>query len=232
MTSSHLKEKFCILLLIGEISLRKHEFKTFLIMCLTIRPTTMLGRNLNKSIIMIRQDFVGNYNINLLLPMNQFGTKYNWGKDHTTSHYINTKVSIIAVFIFLIDDYKMIFSYLKEYEKLVEPKFYLSIILMALVNRCRDVWTSFSTFIPCFSYVDIFKNLRSFIRGEEEMRLVQMIPWYIGYSELLSKIQHPNLLQEYYHAIKKTAKKEKDENTKINKKTDLLMIIFNRSRLY
>ncbi|KAK9901806.1 hypothetical protein M0R45_001968 [Rubus argutus] len=88
------------------------------------------GKNLDKTIIRMAQDFVGRSNINLLLPLGQFGSRYKGGKDHAASHYINTKLSPITRFIFVEDD-DMLLSYLQEDGKSVEPKFYLPIIPLA-----------------------------------------------------------------------------------------------------
>lgn len=68
-------------LLIGETSLRKHKFKTFLLMCLTLRPTTMVGEVWTRRLLgwdkILWEAIIL---INLALPMGQFGARYNRGE--------------------------------------------------------------------------------------------------------------------------------------------------------
>ena len=52
------------------------------------------------AIINLAQDYVGSNNINLLLPVGQFGTRLAGGKDHAAPRYIFTKMSPLARHIF------------------------------------------------------------------------------------------------------------------------------------
>ena len=49
--------------------------------------------SLNMTIVGMAQDFVGTNNINILMPVGQFGTRGQGGKDFASCRYIFTNVS-------------------------------------------------------------------------------------------------------------------------------------------
>lgn len=51
--------------------------------------------SLMMTIINLAQDFVGSNNINLLLPIGQFGTRLQGGKDSASPRYIFTKLKLV-----------------------------------------------------------------------------------------------------------------------------------------
>ena len=52
------------------------------------------------TIVGLAQDFVGSNNINLLLPIGQFGTRLTGGKDSASPRYIFTQLSPLTRQIF------------------------------------------------------------------------------------------------------------------------------------
>lgn len=59
------------------------------------------------------QNFVGSNNINLLLPIGQFGTRNMGGKEAASPRYIFTNLSPVTRFIFHPDD-DAVLKYLEE----------------------------------------------------------------------------------------------------------------------
>ncbi len=49
-------------------------------------------QSLQDTIVNLAHDFVGSNNINLLLPIGQFGTRLQGGKDAASSRYIFTRL--------------------------------------------------------------------------------------------------------------------------------------------
>ena len=56
--------------------------------------------SLNKAIVGLAQEYVGSNNINTLLPLGQFGTRLEGGKDSASERYIFTKLNKITRAIF------------------------------------------------------------------------------------------------------------------------------------
>lgn len=51
------------------------------------------------TIVNLAQDYVGSNNINLLLPIGQFGTRLQGGKDSASPRYIFTQLKYAYIFI-------------------------------------------------------------------------------------------------------------------------------------
>lgn len=93
------------------------------------------------------QNFVGSNNINLLLPIGQFGSRNMGGKEHASARYLHTSMSKLTRYIFPeADDH--IVKYLEDDNQPVEPRYYLPIIPMVLINGAEGIGTGWSTFVP------------------------------------------------------------------------------------
>jgi len=60
--------------------------------------------SLNMTIINMSQDYVGSNNLNMLMPIGQFGTRMNGGKDYASSRYIFTNLNEITRLIYPEED--------------------------------------------------------------------------------------------------------------------------------
>ena len=60
-----------------------------------------------------------------------------------------------------------ILDYLKEDGVKIEPKYYMPIIPMILVNGCTGIGTGFSVKIPSFDPLVVINNVRALINDEE-----------------------------------------------------------------
>ena len=90
--------------------------------------------SLQTTIIKLAQDFVGSNNINLLEPIGQFGNRLDGGKSPAAARYIYTKLSPFARLIYHPDDDALLEYLNDEDRKKIEPKWYVPIIPMILVN--------------------------------------------------------------------------------------------------
>ncbi|CAJ0901869.1 11930_t:CDS:2, partial [Entrophospora sp. SA101] len=140
--------------------------------------------SLHSTIIGLAQDFVGSNNINLLEPIGQFGKRNDGGKSAASARYIYTRLAPFARFIFHPDD-DVLLDHLNEDGQTIEPKWYVPIIPMVLVNGVDGIGTGWSTNIPNFNPKDIIQNLRRMINDEE---LIPMHPWYRGFYGRIQKI--------------------------------------------
>lgn len=90
--------------------------------------------SLNKTIINIAQNFAGARNIPLLLPLNQFGSRFKGGSDAGSARYIDTKLNKPVTDLL----YPHIDNDLLEYNiidgQIAEPKYFVPILPMAILE--------------------------------------------------------------------------------------------------
>lgn len=75
-------------------------------------------------------------------------------------------------------------EYLVDEGQSIEPKYYLPIIPMTLVNGSEGIGTGWSTYIPCHNPRSIIDNIKRMMKQEE---YVPMKPWYKGYTGSIEK---------------------------------------------
>ena len=138
--------------------------------------------SLQGTIINMAQDFVGSNNINVLIPSGQFGTRIIGGKDSASPRYIFTHLNPITKILFNEHDSKLL-DYLDDDGMSIEPKYYIPIIPMILVNGSEGIGTGYSTNIPCYNPDDIITNLGRLIDsgGDPNTEFIDMVPWYRGF---------------------------------------------------
>jgi DNA topoisomerase-2 len=131
-------------------------------------------QSLVSTIIGMAQNFVGANNMTLLVPIGQFGTRLMGGKDHSSARYIYTNINEIINTIFKKDDMDLLEN-LEDDGYIIEPKFFLPIIPMILVNGSEGIGTGFSTFIPNYNIKDIIMWYINRLNGKKNSIL---IPYY------------------------------------------------------
>ncbi|KAJ2783551.1 DNA topoisomerase 2, partial [Coemansia interrupta] len=134
-------------------------------------------QSLISTIVGMAQDFVGSNNINLMMPEGGFGTRLAGGKDAASARYISTYLHKIARTIFHKNDDPLL-EYLKDDGKSVEPRWYIPVMPMVLVNGAEGIGTGWSTTIPNYNPTDIIDNIRRMMNRQP---LRPMTPWYRGF---------------------------------------------------
>ena len=132
--------------------------------------------SLQQAIIGMAQDFIGTNNINLLLPLGTFGSRFELGKDAASPRYIHTELNSISMSIFDQRDNQLL-NYRSEDGVVAEPEWYLPIIPMILVNGCEGIGTGYSTYIPPHNPLDIIDNLRFLIK-DTATKLPKLKPFF------------------------------------------------------
>uniref|UniRef100_A0A0R3RWV3 DNA topoisomerase 2 n=1 Tax=Elaeophora elaphi TaxID=1147741 RepID=A0A0R3RWV3_9BILA len=130
--------------------------------------------SLMSTIVNLAQDFVGSNNINLLLPIGQFGTRLQGGKDSASPRYIFTQLNPVTKALFPSID-ENVLRFLFEENQKIEPEWYCPVIPTVLVNGAEGIGTAWSTKVPCYNPREIVDNMRALINGKEPKPL---IPWY------------------------------------------------------
>ena len=134
--------------------------------------------SLSQTITALAQDYVGSNNLNLLLPLGQFGTRYNGIKGAASPRYIFTNLNPITRKIFMENDDNLLLYNVEEGLK-IEPVWYAPIIPMVLVNGAEGIGTGWSTSVPEFNPIELAQNLIRKINGEE---MKTLLPWYKGFT--------------------------------------------------
>ena len=151
-------------------------------------------QSLAGTIVAMAQNFVGSNNINLLMPNGQFGTRNKGGKDCASSRYIFTELNKVTRHIFNQNDSPLM-DYIFEEGQKIEPKWYLPIIPMILVNGCEGIGTGWRSQIPCFNPHEIVESLKSRLKGNGFLKIE---PWYKGYQGEIK--ENPN--KEGHYIVK------------------------------
>lgn len=100
--------------------------------------------SLYSTIINMASDYVGSNNVPLLLPIGQFGTRLEGGKDAASPRYIFTKLNPITRLIYMKEDEPLL-QYCSDDGVPIEPVYFVPIIPMVLVNGVEGVGTGWST---------------------------------------------------------------------------------------
>ena len=160
--------------------------------------------SLQGTIVNMAQDFVGSNNINLLYPSGQFGTRIESGHDSGSPRYIFTRLLPISKILFNEHDNHLL-DYLDDDGISIEPKYYIPLIPMVLVNGSEGIGTGYSTNIPCYNPDDIITNLKRLIDSGGNSELVPMIPWYRGFKgTIVQESEHRYISSGIYSRINPT----------------------------
>ena len=134
-------------------------------------------QSLSGTIVAMAQNFVGSNNINLLLPLGQFGTRNKGGKDSASPRYIFTNLNKVTRHLFNSNDLPLMDYIIEEGQK-IEPKYYLPIIPTIRVNGSEGIGTGWSSNIPCFNPHEIVESIKNKINNG---KFTKIIPWYKGF---------------------------------------------------
>jgi DNA topoisomerase-2 len=140
---------------------------------------------LHACIINMAQDFVGSNNIPLLVPSGQFGTRFQGGKDFASPRYLFTRLSPITRMIFPEVDDSLLELQVEDGME-VEPKHFVPIIPMLLVNGTQGIGTGWSTNIPSYNPLDIIERIRCRLLGVPEPAKA-LTPWIRGFKGRIFK---------------------------------------------
>jgi DNA topoisomerase-2 len=162
------------------------------------------GENsLNGAIVGMAQDFVGSNNINLLEPKGQFGTRLQGGSDSASERYIHTNLNKLTRNIFTDKD-DGILEYIDDDGTLVEPRYYVPIIPMILVNGSKGIGTGFSTDIMCYNPLTIIDYLENSLNDNIEKP--DITPYYKNFKGSIIKLTQSKWL--FKGCYERTGKKE------------------------
>ncbi|CAJ2675450.1 unnamed protein product [Trifolium pratense] len=102
------------------------------------------------------------------------------GKDHASHRYLNTELSPVTRYLFCNDDDKILNYNMDENGKTIEPKWFLPVIPMVLVNGSQGIGIGWNSFVPKYNPKDIINNIKRKFNGES-LEEDKMTPWYKGF---------------------------------------------------
>jgi DNA topoisomerase-2 len=133
--------------------------------------------SLEGAIVGMAQTFVGVNNINLLSPKGQFGSRLKGGEDSASPRYIFTKLGDVTEYIFRKED-NPVLDYLNDDGMPIEPKYYVPIIPMVLVNGSIGVGTGYSSNVPMYNPLDLIAYIGNKIQNK---KIKEVLPFYKGF---------------------------------------------------
>lgn len=151
--------------------------------------------SLQQTIIGLAQNYVGSNNINCLEPSGNFGSRLSGGSDAASARYIHTRLSPFARHVFSkLDEPNLEYQF--DDGRMIEPKVYVPIIPMVLVNGADGIGTGWSTSIPNYHPITIVENLKRRMgrldpADPEEKPFEPMTPWFRGWKGVV-EAEGPN----------------------------------------
>ncbi|KAK4236640.1 DNA topoisomerase [Achaetomium macrosporum] len=142
-------------------------------------------QSLQQTIVGLAQTYVGSNNVNCLEPSGNFGSRLSGGSDAASARYIHTRLSPFARRIFSkLDEPNLEYQF--DDGNMIEPKVYVPVIPMVLVNGADGIGTGWSTSIPNYHPIEIVENLKRRMgrldpQDPEEKPFKPMTPWFRGW---------------------------------------------------
>jgi DNA topoisomerase-2 len=143
--------------------------------------------SLQETIIKMAQNYVGSNNMNLLEPIGQFGSRVMNGSDASSPRYIFTKLSEYSNILFNSNDFPLL-KYLDDDGQSIEPKYYVPILPLVLINGSEGIGTGFSSKIPSFNPDDLKFCLEKLI-DNPDYEIPELTPWYKGFDGHIEKVE-------------------------------------------
>tara|TARA_B110000285_G_scaffold157471_1_gene175656 strand:+ start:2086 stop:5508 length:3423 start_codon:yes stop_codon:yes gene_type:complete len=158
--------------------------------------------SLQSAIIGMAQNYMGSNNVNLLMPNGQFGTRIMGGHDSASPRYIHTELNKIVDILYPSTDFPLL-EYNEDDGATCEPKYYVPIIPMVLVNGMNGIGTGFSTSIPKHDIIDVIKNTKKKIKN---VSYGSIAPYVNGFKGKIIKIDKKNYISKgVYEVINDTS---------------------------
>jgi DNA topoisomerase-2 len=133
---------------------------------------------LHGTIVHMASSYVGsNNNVPLLEGVGQFGTRLQGGKDAASPRYIYCGIGAQTRDLIREEDDELLETEEEDGER-VQPKHYMPVVPLILINGQDGVGTGWSTNVPPYNPIEVVDNV---LNRLEDRPLAPMIPWFRGY---------------------------------------------------
>jgi len=148
--------------------------------------TSYLHGSLEGTVVNNTQQFVGSNNVPMLLGDGTFGTRFI--TEPAASRYIFSKFNPKYSRFFNADDYSILEHQVFEGDK-IEPKYYVPILPLILVNGSNGVSVGFSQKILPRNYIKVINEVHNLLEGKPTKRIV---PYFEGFNGKILDGQNEN----------------------------------------
>jgi len=137
-------------------------------------------KSMQEAMIKMAQNYVGSNNLGLLYPSGQFGSRIMNGSDASGARYISTYLQSFVKILFQTKDSELLIKNRNDDNQLIEPRFYIPIIPMVLVNGCVGMGTGYKTNIPQFNPLKIIECIKILLTSDNTQQIIlpKLKPWY------------------------------------------------------
>lgn len=132
---------------------------------------------LEDTIVGMAADYAGTSNVNLFVPLGQFGTRFKHQAASAAYPLIALNAPLESLLVPPADDPILVHKVDEGYT--VEPEVYTPVIAMALVQGARGIATGWSTDVPQFHPNDVIDASLALL---DEKPLPSLVPWYRGFT--------------------------------------------------
>lgn len=133
--------------------------------------------SMESTIVGLANNYAGSNNVNLLVPSGQFGSRLT--KDAAASRYIFTKLSNNFRQLFRKED-DLILEYNYSDGEKIEPKYYLPILPMVLVNGSQGTGTGHASLILSY-HPNKLRDLILQVLDNKTLTKNKLVPWFNGF---------------------------------------------------
>jgi DNA topoisomerase-2 len=140
-------------------------------------------KSMQDTIVGMGHTFVGSNNLNLLLPIGNFGSRVQGGKDAAAPRYIFTRLNYLCKALFNEDDIPILQPQDDDGTP-IEPVYYAPCIPLCLVNGFNGIGDGYSTDGPCYYVRDLIANIKRYLLGES---LKKMTPYYRNFTGTITQ---------------------------------------------
>ncbi len=144
--------------------------------------------SLHATIIAMAQSFVGSNNVPLLEAIGQFGTRLAGGGDAASARYLFTRLSPVARLIFAPED-DVLLPANEDDGQVIEPKMYIPIVPLLLLNGAEGIGTGWSTNIPPVNPLHLIDYMLELLQtggNFEHAPGAFLPPYYAGFKGTIS----------------------------------------------
>lgn len=146
-----------------------------------ISKSKYIHGSLEDAVVNMTQDYVGSNNLPLFKGFGDLGSRLTGGVSSAT-RYIQLS-PVIANYIFIKEDNPILINQRFEGHD-IEPKFYVPIVPMLLVNGSNSPSIGFSHLVMPRNLKDIITNIKRKLNG---LDYIEMLPYYRGFKGTIHK---------------------------------------------
>ena len=134
--------------------------------------------SMESTIVNMAANYTGTNNMNLFVPSGQFGSRLT--KEAAASRYIFTQLSPNYRKLFKKEDECILEHNTIDGQK-IEPKHYMPILPLVLINGSQGTGTGYASYIMCYNPNDIKKAILATLDGKK-LNKFSLDPWYKDFS--------------------------------------------------